>query len=215
MDVFISGIFYDTDFGNKDAPRRDQNTGIRCFPTNRPPFSSSYSISNIPGLNPGINENIQNSNVNKKSAASTEYLKLATQGGRKDLLHYEEFQRSATTAHNFHTFKVEEESDKENMRRHQHRLGNFTASNNSSNMNNNNIINNDNNTDNSNKLEIGDGEIPFVDQLVRNTNTTKVTRPDLLPVDNKAKLYFSYNRNDGKFSRIIVSPPRPFKFGGK
>ena len=60
-----------------------------------------------------------------------------------------------------------------------------------------------------------DQEIPLIDQLLSKRNTNVKCRKELVPVDDKAKLYFAYNRNSGTITRVIATSPRPFKFGKK
>jgi len=58
-------------------------------------------------------------------------------------------------------------------------------------------------------------EIPIVDQIINKTDSKKTLRPELLPVDDKMKLYFAYNRRTGTISRVIATGPRKFKLTDK
>jgi len=58
-------------------------------------------------------------------------------------------------------------------------------------------------------------EIPLIDQILSKRENPTNCRSELQPVDNKAKLYFAYNRSSGTITRVIATSPRPFKFGKK
>uniref|UniRef100_A0A7M5X0G6 Uncharacterized protein n=1 Tax=Clytia hemisphaerica TaxID=252671 RepID=A0A7M5X0G6_9CNID len=54
-------------------------------------------------------------------------------------------------------------------------------------------------------------EIPLVDQIINNRHSQNNMRPDILPVDEKTKLYFAYNRKNGTISKVIATAPRHAK----
>lgn len=72
---------------------------------------------------------------------------------------------------------------------------------------------------NDRKLIQRNEEIPVIDQLIEKRNTTtgikKLTRPELVPVDQKAKIYFLINHNEGKISHVIKSLKTNFPKQGK
>ena len=54
-------------------------------------------------------------------------------------------------------------------------------------------------------------EVPLIEQLIRKrseSRQTPVCRPDIVPVDQKGKIYFLINRNDGMITHIIKASPK-------
>ena len=55
-------------------------------------------------------------------------------------------------------------------------------------------------------------EIPLIDQMISSRRgghcIERNVRPELVPVDDKMKLYFAYNRKTGSISRVIATAPR-------
>ena len=53
-------------------------------------------------------------------------------------------------------------------------------------------------------------EIPLIDQMISHSggDCKRNLRPDLLPVDDKMKLYFAYNKQTRTISRVIATGPR-------
>ena len=67
-------------------------------------------------------------------------------------------------------------------------------------------------------LEICSAEIPLIDQMINHSGgeeKKRDLRPDLLPVDEKMKLYFAYNRTTGSISKVIATRPRGEHFARK
>ena len=54
-------------------------------------------------------------------------------------------------------------------------------------------------------------EIPLVEQIINNRHSQNNLRPEILPVDEKTKLYFAYNRKNGTISKVIATAPRQMK----
>ncbi|XP_004206844.1 uncharacterized protein LOC101235423 [Hydra vulgaris] len=61
-----------------------------------------------------------------------------------------------------------------------------------------------------------DIEIPMIEQIrmKRKGDQNLRLRPDILPVEteNKAKLYFAFNRTKGTITRVIATQPRSFRY---
>ena len=65
------------------------------------------------------------------------------------------------------------------------------------------------------RINAEDIEVPIIDQIINKKDSKKTLRPELLPVDDKMKLYFAYNRRTGTISRVIATGPRKFKLNDK
>ncbi|XP_057312859.1 uncharacterized protein LOC130654321 [Hydractinia symbiolongicarpus] len=150
-------------------------------------------ISRLPGLNPDSDyiAKYQLKDFRKygmQTSDDTDYLKLCRNGGRRDLLTHDgctpETQRQKV---------VEKENKKERPNQLQISMKSPSAA--------------------TRPMKEKNSEIPLVDQISIDQRNTRKYRRDILPVDEKAKLYFAYNRNSGTITRVIATTPKSFRFG--
>ena len=158
--------------------------GLNPMKISNTPEMKPGHISNIPGLNPVNQQNNAEAYRQQQQKKTTMMIGSSFRRQKKDILTHDEFKAMCNTADRL-TFT---ESTKTNP----------TTSLSST----------------SQEKEIIN-EIPLIDQMISHhssrgdscINKRKV-RPELVPVDDKMKLYFAYNRKTGSISRVIATAPR-------
>lgn len=139
------------------------------------------NISNIPGLNPSVKQQNNDEASRRQQQKKTMMIGSSFRRQKKDILTQDEFKALCNTADRLTFTEPTQTTTSTSL---------SLAS--------------------QEDLEEEINEIPLIDQMLsRGRDCTKRNvRPELVPVDDKMKLYFAYNRKIGSISRVIATAPR-------
>ena len=181
--------------GQKAPPSQEAETPIatpdEMFSLRRCSIHQLHPISRLPGLNPD-SETIAKNQVKNfrkfriQESEESNFVKLCRQGGRKDLLAINQWKNPSEAKENEKPISHCLDLPLTRNCKYQWR-----------------------------EITIPDKEVPIIEQITNQVSANKRKskyRPEILPVDDKAKLYFAYNRNNGTITRVLATSPRSFRF---